>query len=764
MAKAKAPLPTKEQLRTFITESPTPVGKREIARAFQIKGEDRIPLKALLRELSAEGTVGKIRKSAPPPGRLAEVSPIVITGTDEDGDTLARPLNWEGEAEPPRIVVIEKSGSGVLLPGTRVLARMSKISSKHYEARVLRKIPTSADRVVGTYRLGPQGGRLVPADKRGKTEFRISRVDSGGAEDGELVTAEILDSSRNGLPEARIIERLGSADDPRAIGALAVAAHAIPVAFPPDALRQAEQAHPIKTPVGGREDLRKLPLVTIDGEDARDFDDAVYAEADGTGWKIVVAIADVAHYVPSGSPLDRAAFQRGNSVYLPDRVVPMLPEALSNELCSLKPKVPRPVMVAFMTIDKDGRLLNHRFARALMRSAARLTYEQVQAARDGKPDETTGPLLESVIAPLYGAFHALAKARAKRGTLELDIPERKVFLGEDGNVLAIRARSRVDSHRLIEEFMILANVAAAETLEAKSVPCMYRVHDRPSYDKLEALREFLQSIDLTLAKGQVLQPRHFTSLLERAEDTPYKQLVNDLVLRSQAQALYSPDNLGHFGLALPRYAHFTSPIRRYSDVLVHRALIRALALGEDGLTAAEAGTMAALGQHISQTERRAQVAERDATDRYTALFLADRVGGEFEGRISGVTRFGLFIRLDETGADGLVPVSSLGSDWFEHDEPRHRLIGRSSRAVFQLGQNVRVRLMDADPVKGGLVFQIVEVADAAHPIRSAGNDRSAGKGRPGRSESPRQGPAKPQRPGRPPLPRSGKPRRPPKRG
>jgi ribonuclease R len=288
---------------------------------------------------------------------------------------------------------------------------------------------------------------------------------------------------------------------------------------------------------------------------------------------------------------------------------------------------------------------------------------------------------------------------------------------------------------------------------------MYRVHDRPTYDKLEALREFLQSIDLSLAKGQVLQPKHFTNLLERAEGTPYKQLVNDLVLRSQAQALYSPDNLGHFGLALPRYAHFTSPIRRYSDVLVHRGLIKALDLGDDGLTAAEAGTMASLGQHISQTERRAQVAERDAVDRYTALFLADRVGGEFEGRISGVTRFGLFIRLDETGADGLVPVSSLGSDWYEHDEPRHRLIGRSSRAVYQLGQNVRVRLVDADPVKGGLVFHIVDVADAGRPTRSGG------KPRPGKSESAGRGAARPTgRPGRPPLPKSGKPRRPSKRG
>jgi ribonuclease R len=724
MPRKKPPLPTKDQIRSFIAESPTPVGKREIARAFQVRGEDRVALKQLLRELSAEGTVGRIRKAAPPPGRLAEVTPILVTGIDEDGETMARPLVWESEAEPPKIVVHERPGAPALMPGTRLLARLGKRSSRLYEARVLRRIPTTTDRVVGTYRLGPQGGRVVPADKRSRTEFRVSRVDSGGALDGELVSAEVLTTARAGLPEARIIERLGSADDPRAIGALAVAGHDIPVEFPAEALAQAEAATTVAAP-GKREDLRALPLVTIDGDDARDFDDAVFAERDGAGWRIVVAIADVCHYVTPGSPLDRTAFHRGNSVYLPDRVVPMLPEALSNELCSLKPKVPRPVLAAFMTIDKEGRLLGHRFGRALMRSAARLTYTQVQEARDGDPDDTTGPLMETVIEPLYGAYQALAKARAKRGTLDLDIPERRVFLGPDGDVVAIRARSRFDSHRLIEEFMIAANVAAAETLEARAVPCMYRVHDRPSYEKLESLREFLDSIALSLPKGQVLQPTHFTRLLERAEETPYKQMVNDLVLRSQAQAQYSPENLGHFGLALRRYAHFTSPIRRYSDVIVHRGIIRALHLGDDGLHDAEAARLRQIGEHISLTERRAQVAERDAVDRYTALFLASRVGAEFSGRISGVSRFGLFVTLDETGADGLVPISSLGADFFEHDEPRHRLIGRRSRLAYQLGQPVQVRLAEADPVKGGLVFHVLTDRSAQAECRKPERPRPA---------------------------------------
>ncbi|MBM3548062.1 MAG: ribonuclease R [Alphaproteobacteria bacterium] len=732
MARKTAPLPTKDQLREFIAESPTPVGKREIARAFQVKGEDRVALKAMLRELSAEGTVGKIRKAAPPPGRLAEVVPVVVTGVDEDGETMVRPLVWESESEPPRIVLVERPGAPALLAGTRVLARLSKRSARLYEARVLRRIPTTSDRVVGTFRLTSEGGRLTPADKRSRTEFRVSRVDSGGARDGELVSAEVLTTTRQGIPEARVIERLGSADDPRAIGALAVAAHAIPVEFSHDAIGQAEAAEPVTQP-GKREDLRELPLVTIDGDDARDFDDAVFAEADDEGWKLVVAIADVAHYVTPASPLDRDAFKRGNSVYLPDRVVPMLPEALSNELCSLKPKVPRPVMACFMRIDKEGRLIEHRFSRALMRSAARLTYEQVQNARDGRPDDTTGPLMERVIEPLYGAYRALIKAREKRGTLDLDIPERRVFLGPDGDVLAIRMRARFDSHRLIEEFMIAANVAAAEALEAKGVPCMYRVHDRPSYEKLEGLRDFLDSIGLSLPKGQVLQPKSFMRLLVRAEDTPYKRMVNDLVLRSQAQAQYSPDNLGHFGLALRRYAHFTSPIRRYSDVLVHRGLIKALALGDDGLTDAEAAKMRQLGEHISMTERRAQVAERDAVDRYTALYLSSQVGGEFAGRISGVSRFGLFIALDETGADGLIPISTLGADFFEHDERQHRLVGRKSKVSFQLGQPVRVRLADADPVKGGLVFQMLQAERAdGRPERPLRRSPGAPRHRPGK--------------------------------
>jgi ribonuclease R len=539
----------------------------------------------------------------------------------------------------------------------------------------------------------------------------IPRPDAGGAQPGELVLAEPQPGRAYGLTPARIVERLGSTDNPRAISLIAVHTHDIPTAFPPAAIAQAEAATPV-TPAG-RLDLRDVPLVTIDGADARDFDDAVWAEPDSHadnegGWHLLVAIADVAHYVRPGDALDRAAYERGNSVYFPDRVVPMLPEALSNDLCSLRPKEDRACLAAQLWIDRHGRLKRHRFDRAIMRSAARLTYEQVQAARDGRADDTTGPLAEPVLKPLYGAYRVLAEARRKRGTLEIDLPERQIVIGQDGKVARIAPRARLDSHKLIEEFMILANVAAAEALEGRRQPCMYRVHDAPDPERVQALREFLETLGFSLAKGQVLKPAQFNHILEKSAGTPHARMIHELVLRSQAQAQYSPDNLGHFGLALRRYAHFTSPIRRYSDLLVHRALIGGFGLGAGGIGPEEGARFPELGEHISGTERRAVAAERDASDRYIAAFLADRVGAVFPGAISGVTRFGLFITLDETGADGLIPMRRLPDDYYEHDEARHCLIGRSSGRRFDLGGTVVVRLVEADPVTASLLFDLIE--------------------------------------------------------
>ena len=688
-------------------------------RAFKVEPKDRLALKALIREIEREGPVeraGKRRFKAT--GRLPRVTVIEVTGLDLDGEVLAKPVAWKEEKAPPEIRVVQEAVAAALGVGERALAELKPQDDGTYEARVIRTLAAAPDRVVGIYRRQPDGsGRLEPTNRRIKTEYRISIANAKGAQDGEIVLCEALPSRRLGLPEARVVERIGDSTHPRAVSLIAITDHGIPIEFPEAAVAEAEAARTVG--LAGRTDLRRIPLVTIDGADARDFDDAVFAEPhpERPGfWHAVVAIADVGWYVRPGSALDKAAQRRGNSVYFPDRVVPMLPEALSNELCSLKPGVERACMAAHLTIDGEGRLVEHRFVRGLMRSAARLTYEQAQRAQDGNPDDVTGPLLKPVIGPLYEVFRLLDRARVKRGALELDLPERRVVMGDDGRVLRIEPRARLDSHKLIEELMILANVAAAETLERLRQPCMYRVHDAPDPAKLAALREFLRGIGipgLALAKGQVIRPHHFNAVLRAAAGTPYAPLIHQLVLRSQAQAVYSPQNLGHFGLALRRYAHFTSPIRRYSDVLVHRALIAGLRLGEGGLPPIEPDRFAELGAHISDTERRAAAAERDAIGRYAALYLADRVGGEFEGRVNGVTRAGLFVTLTETGADGLIPMRGLGGDFYVHDEARHRLVGRRWGRTFTLGDPLQIRLAEANAVTGSLLFALVDEDEAS---------------------------------------------------
>ncbi len=705
-------LPTRQQILEFIRGSEVPVGKREIARAFGIKGAERIPLKAMLKEMEQAGEIdrGRHRRMARP-GSLPEVSVLDVLGPDADGELLAAPAQGEGAA--PRIFLLpDRMAKPALARGDRVLARLRRLDAESYEAKVIRRLPAVPARIVGVYeRAGDGTGRIRPAGKRARNEFRVAPANAAGARPGEIVLAQALPGRQLGLPQARIVERLGHHAGSRSASLLAIHEHDIPNVFDAEAEALAAAAEPVG--LSGRSDLRQLPLVTIDGEDARDFDDAVHAAPDEDpknpgGFVLTVAIADVAHYVRPGDALDRAAYWRGNSVYFPDRVVPMLPEALSNGLCSLKPKEDRGCLAVRMVIDAEGKKLRHRFTRALMRSAARLTYNQVQAAADGEPDETTAPLMASAIKPLYGAFAALLAARRKRGTLDLDLPERRVVLNAAGDVTSIATRIRHDSHRLIEEFMIAANVAAAETLEHARQPCMYRVHDQPDAAKVEALREFVATLGLLLARGQVIRPKMFTRLLEQASGSPFAEMVHELVLRSQSQAVYSPVNLGHFGLALARYCHFTSPIRRYSDLLVHRALIAGCRLGDGGLPSGAGDGFEALGQHISTTERRAAAAERDAVDRFIAGFLAGRLGEIVPGRVTGVTRFGLFVRLDETGADGLVPINSLPDDFYDHDESRHCLVGRRWGAVYRLGERAMARIVQAEPITGGLVLELVE--------------------------------------------------------
>ena len=700
----------KERVLEALAANPSGT-KRDIAQALHVKGNERIALKRILKELEQEGLIERGRKrSYSKPGALPDVLVLEISGQDPDGELLARPQRWEHDEAPPQIIVNPGSDGGAIGQGERILARLTQ-TKNGYEARIIKKLGASAHKVLGVYRQSTREGRIVPIDRKSKTEFIVDARDSGGAAPNELVLAEPLSGRASGLPRARVVERLGSMDAPKTVSLIAIHAHGIPTEFPKEALDEAARAKPAEP--RGRTDLRAVPLVTIDPEDARDHDDAVWAGPDhdasnSGGHIVIVAIADVAHYVTPNSALDREAWKRGNSAYFPDRVVPMLPETLSADLCSLRESEDRPCLAVRMTFDKNGKKRRHEFLRAIMRSAARLTYAQAQRAFDGKPDEHNREIAKRALTPLWEAYKILAKARDQREPLNLDLPERRIQLGDDGKVKSIAFRERLESMRLVEEFMIQANVAAAETLEKSKTPLIYRVHEQPSKEKLFSFSDYLRTIGIAFAKGQIIKPGVFNQILMRAKGTPYADVMNDVVLRTQAQAIYAPENIGHFGLNLARYGHFTSPIRRYADLVVHRALIRALKLGDDGLTNGEIEKLAQTAEHISMTERRAMAAERDSTDRYMAAFMQDRVGANFDARITGVTRFGLFVRLAETGAEGLIPMRSLGQEFFRHDERSHALIGDRSGVKYGLGDILSVRLVEAAPLTGGLRFELTQ--------------------------------------------------------
>jgi ribonuclease R len=725
-------IPTREEILQWISDNPALTSKRDIAKAFGIKGAARIDLKRVLRELEAEGHLTKRARSYDDPQRLPPVSVVEIAGVDADGDLFARPLQWQGEGDAPRILMLQKAGEPAMGAGDQALVRLQAVQDEDhaYEGRLIRKIGTNPNRILGIFRTGDEGGRVLPIDKGADREWRVPAGASEGARDGELVEAEqIGHKGRMGLPKARILKRLGDPGAARAVSLIAIHQHGIPDHFPDAVMAEADAAQPAA--MDAREDLRDLPLITIDPHDARDHDDACYAHADEDtknpgGHVIWVAIADVAHYVTPGSALDREARKRGNSTYFPDRVVPMLPDRLSGDLCSLHEGEDRPCIAVRMQIDASGEKLGQRFVRAMMRSKASLHYEEVQLAVDGAPTDRTAPYLEPVLRPLYAAYDALKSARARRQPLDLDLPERQIVLDDDGTVTQVAFKDRLDAHRLIEEFMVLANVAAAETLGAAGQPLLYRAHEEPAADKMEALRETAQASGFTLGKGQVLQTRHLNKLLHDAAGSDFAELINMSTLRSMTQAYYTPKHIGHFGLALKSYAHFTSPIRRYADLVVHRALVSAHKWGKDGLVARDIDALEETAKAISDTERRSMVAERDTSDRYLAAFLSDKVGAEFAGRISGVQGFGVFIRLDETGADGLIPIRALGNEYFHFDKEAQVLTGSQSGVVIGVGQRVRVKLAEAAPVTGGLTLELLELDGAA--VRAP---RDGGRGRTG---------------------------------
>ena len=727
-------LPTKEQILDWISSNPTLTSKRDISKAFGIKGAARIDLKRVLKELEEVGHLQKRKKSYRDPDQLPPVSVLQIAGQTEDGDLLARPLEWHGEGEAPVVLFVPKASDPALKDGDRILGRLTLVKGldHQYEARLIRHIGTNPHKVLGVFCKTAEGGRIVPIDKGSDKEWLVRAGDENGAKDGELVEGQQTGPrGRMGLPKAKVTDRLGDPSQPKAISLIAIHQHGIPDDFPDAVISEADSMKPAG--LKGRKDMREMPLITIDPADARDHDDACWAHADDDpknkgGHIIWVAIADVAHYVRPATALDREARKRGNSSYFPDRVVPMLPDRLSGDLCSLHEGVPRACIAVRMQIDAEGNKISHRFERGLMRSSASLSYEQAQSAIDGNPDEQCQPLMDEVIRPLFAAYEALKAARARRQPLDLDLPERKIMLTDEGKVASVNFRDRFEAHKLIEEFMVLANVAAAETLIAKRTPLVFRVHEEPPPEKLEALRETAQSSGLTLAKGQVLQTRHLNNLLAQAEGTDFDELINMSTLRSMTQAYYCPQNFGHFGLALKSYAHFTSPIRRYSDLIVHRGLVSAHGWGDDGLTGDDIERLEDTAKHISETERRSMMAERDTTDRYLAAFLSERIGADMTGRISGVQRFGAFVRLDDTGADGLIPVRSLGSEFYHYDKEAQVLEGADSGMTIAIGQRVVVRLTEAVPVTGGLMLELLEL-DGKAPPRGR---RSFGKGKPAR--------------------------------
>ena len=729
-------LPTKEQVLEFVKNSDQKVGKREIARAFGIAGGSRIALKRLLGEMAHEGSLAGNRREFTPKGSLPPVAVLDITGRDREGDLYGVPIQWDNaDEERPRVLLVGAKPAGAheaeIGIGDRILARVTTlegpdVAGYRFEAHALKRLPKDKRRLLGIFRADSGGGRaspsrgnggtIEPIDRKELRAWRIAPGDEGNAKDGDLVRFDLASKGRMSSPQARVLESLGNPDDQRQISLIAVHAHGIPDDFPEAVIAESEAL--TQAGMANRTDLRRVPLLTIDPADARDHDDAVYAEDDPDpsnpgGFRVLVAIADVAHYVRSGSRLDREAQLRGNSVYFPDRVVPMLPERISNNLCSLREGEERPCLAVRMIFDQHGEKREHTFMRAMMRSAAKLSYQEAQAAIDGQPSDKCVPLMETALKPLWRAYAALAKARDARQPLDLDLPERKIKLDAQGRVADVVIPQRLDAHRLIEEFMIQANVAAAEQLEAKKGACVYRVHDKPSQEKLKALREFLETIDLKLPPAGDLRPGAFNKILAQAKTLPVPELVNEVVLRSQAQAIYDTGNIGHFGLNLRRYAHFTSPIRRYADLLVHRGLVAALAFGDDGMPDDARSGLAAIAKQISDAERRAMSAERETIDRLIAAHLADRVGAKFAARIGGVTRSGLFVRLKDTGADGFVPISSLGDEYFHHVETAHALVGSRTGGAYRLGDAVEVRLVEAIPSAGALRFEMVTPAAKA---------------------------------------------------
>jgi ribonuclease R len=741
--KRSAGLPSRKQILDFIASSDQPAGKREIARAFGLSGQTKIDLKRLLKDMPDEGLIdsspGRAFHQA---GGVPKVTVLRVAEIDDSGNVFAVPEQWHAETPPPRLRIMERGRRSALGIGDRVLARTEE-KGQGFIAHPMKKLARAAELTLGVVKQEGERFWLSPVDKRERRELLIS--DLKDAEPGDLVLCEV--TGRPPRVSARVDAVLGDPFAPRSFSLIAIHKHGLRAEFSQEAI---DEAHRVSTlPLGEREDLTHLPIVAIDPEDARDHDDAIWAEPDGEGgWNAIVAIADVSFYVRPGSELDREARARGNSVYFPDRVVPMLPEELSADICSLKADEDRAAMACHLKIAKDGTLKSWRFTRAKVRIAANIAYEDAQAAIDAVQEERIevsspvcfmppieGPvpqeLVEKSLKPLWGCWRALFAARQKRDPLELDLPERRVMLDEKGRITSIAPRDRLDAHRLVEDFMIAANVAAARALEAKKAPVMYRIHEPPSREKLVALKDYLLTFGVEFALGQVIKPGTFNRIIERVGEADGREEIMEQLLRTQMQARYGPERLGHFGLALGTYAHFTSPIRRYADLLVHRSLVKAYGLGDGGLPPHDEEKFEQIGEQISMLERRAMEAERETIDRYVAAYLADQVGQLVQCRISGVQPFGFFATVEDLGGDGLLLAKDLGTEYFRYDEGAKQLVGEETGETYRIGQRLTLRLAEANPVSGSLRFELPE-GSYGGPSMPARRDRVRGGGRRGR--------------------------------
>jgi ribonuclease R len=760
-SKPQAGLPSRQQILDFLASSPAPAGKREIARAFSLKGQEKIALKALLKEMGEEGLIDGRKTAFHRKGGLPKVTVLRVAAI-EDGEAVAIPESWQPEdaVPPPRIRLIEKGRAPALRQGDRVLARTEETDTG-WRAYPMKKLPQRAEQLLGVVEIDGAGKAwLAPTDRRIRNAAPIN--DLGGAQEGKLVLAEPAGRGRGG--GVKVTEVLGDPLAPRAFSLIAIHKHSITHVFADEALAEAELAAKLPLDEDKRQDLRDLPIIAIDPADARDHDDAIWAVPDREGgYDALVAIADVGFYVRPGGALDKEARKRGNSVYFPDRVVPMLPEILSADVCSLRQGEDRAAMVCHFNISGEGKITASSFTRAIVRIQHNISYEDAQAIADdnfsharvgvekafGAPKHSFGMERDRDMAllHLWDAWKLLEKARKDRDPLELELPERRVVLDDEGKIAEIALREHLDAHRVVEDFMIAANVAAAKALESKLAPVVYRLHEPPTREKLFALKEYLATFGRKLALGQVVTPGLFNRMLKDVTDEAEKALVMEAVLRSQTQAYYGPRNLGHFGLALASYAHFTSPIRRYADLLVHRALVDAFHLEQPvpkaklpsatGLSDRDREDLGRVSEAISAAERRAMEAERETIDRYMAAWLSARVGEVFETRITGVQKFGFFATIVGLGGDGLVPVSTLGVERFAYDEGAQVLEGEESGTRYAVGDRLRLRLAEANPLTGALKFEpeegvgsLVEPRGKPPGLKRKGKHLAGRRGRP----------------------------------